>query len=129
MAACGGGSSGSKSSSSPNTVNVTEKEYAITLSTTAIKAGKVHFEVKNEGAMVHELVLFKTSLAADALPIKDGKVDEEASSLEHIDPEAEDIASGTTKSLDADLSPGSYVAVCNVPGHYQLGMHTPFTVK
>ena len=108
---------------------MTEKEYSVSLSSKTIKAGKVHFEVKNQGGMPHEFVLFKTDLAANALPQKDGKVDEEAKGVEHIDPEVEDIAPGQTKPLDAELSPGRYVAICNVPGHYQLGMHTAFTVS
>ena len=130
LGACGGGSSKSSSSSgSSGTVNVTEKEYAIALSSKTIKAGKVHFEVKNEGGMPHELVLFKTTLAANALPVKEGKVDEEGQGLEHIEQEAEDIAPGQTKPLDAELTAGSYVAVCNIAGHYQLGMRTAFTVQ
>jgi len=27
-----------------------------------------------------------------------------------------------------DLAPGKYVLICNVAGHYQLGMHISFTV-
>ena len=127
LSACGGG--GSKSSSPPGTVTVTEKEYAIGLSSKAIKAGKVHFEVKNQGGMPHELVLFKTDLAPNALPVKEGKVDEEGAGLQHIDPEAENISPGQTKSLDADLAPGSYVAICNIAGHYQLGMRAAFKVQ
>ena len=129
LGACGGGSSKSSSSASSGTVNVTEKEYAISLSSTTIKAGQVHFEVKNEGGMPHELVLFKTDLAANALPVKEGKVDEEAQGLEHIEQEAEDIAPGQTKPLDTELKAGRYVAICNIAGHYQLGMHTVFTVQ
>jgi uncharacterized cupredoxin-like copper-binding protein len=33
-------------------------------------------------------------------------------------------------SLDIDsLAPGHYVLICNIAGHYQLGMHTSLTVK
>jgi uncharacterized cupredoxin-like copper-binding protein len=130
LGACGGGGSkSSSSSSSSGTVKVTEQEYSIKLSSTTLKAGPVHFSVKNQGGMPHEFVLFKTDLAANALPVKEGKVDEEGQGLQHIDPEVEDIAPGQTKTLDADLTPGKYVAICNVPGHYQLGMHTAFTVS
>jgi uncharacterized cupredoxin-like copper-binding protein len=26
------------------------------------------------------------------------------------------------------LKPGAYVMICNIPGHYQSGMHAPFRV-
>jgi uncharacterized cupredoxin-like copper-binding protein len=30
--------------------------------------------------------------------------------------------------LTADLSPGHYALVCNLPGHYKAGMHVDFWV-
>ena len=32
------------------------------------------------------------------------------------------------QSLDVSLKAGSYVIICNLPGHYASGMHTAFTV-
>jgi uncharacterized cupredoxin-like copper-binding protein len=130
LSACGGGSSKSSSSSgSSGTVNVTEQEYSIKLSSKTLKAGSVHFSVKNQGGMPHELVLFKTTLAANALPQKSGVVDEQGAGLEKVPQELDNISAGDTKTLDVQLTPGSYVAVCNIAGHYQLGMHTAFTVQ
>src|SRR4051812_19573626 len=105
LAACGGGSSKSSSSASSGTVSVTEKEYSIGLSSKTLKGGAVHFSVKNQGGMPHELVLFKTSLAANALPTKDGVVDEQGTGLEKVPQEADDISPGQTKTLDAQLTP------------------------
>jgi uncharacterized cupredoxin-like copper-binding protein len=34
----------------------------------------------------------------------------------------------TTKSITIDLKPGHYALVCNLPGHYGLGMHVDLTV-
>ena len=31
--------------------------------------------------------------------------------------------------MTATLAAGNYVVVCDVPGHYQLGMHAAFIVK
>jgi uncharacterized cupredoxin-like copper-binding protein len=42
--------------------------------------------------------------------------------------EAEDIAPGTTATLTTDLKAGSYVIICNLPTHYESGMHAAFTV-
>jgi uncharacterized cupredoxin-like copper-binding protein len=37
---------------------------------------------------------------------------------------------GHTESFKTDyLTPGHYVAVCNLPGHYKLGMSLNVTVK
>ena len=128
LSACGGSKS-SSSSSPPGTINVTEQEYSIKLSSTSLKAGPVHFSVKNQGGMVHEFMVFKTTLAPNALPQKNGVVDEQGAGVEKISPEVDNINAGQTKTLDVQLTPGSYVAICNIAGHYQLGMHTAFTVS
>ena len=39
------------------------------------------------------------------------------------------IAVNGSKMFHAALTKGSYVLVCNLPGHYQAGMHTAFTVS
>lgn len=43
--------------------------------------------------------------------------------------EVEDIEAGATTSLAVDLEPGAYVIICNVPGHYDSGMHVALTVS
>ncbi|MFL5768162.1 MAG: sulfocyanin-like copper-binding protein [Actinomycetota bacterium] len=133
-----GSSSGSTGSSSSSTgssgsasgaVGATEKDFAITLDSSSANAGSVSFDIQNQGPSTHEFVVFKTDLAPDALPTTDkGTVDEEAKGLEHID-EVEDIAAGSTQTLTTKLDPGSYVVICNLPGHYQQGMHAPLTVS
>src|SRR5437870_249437 len=35
---------------------------------------------------------------------------------------------GQTKPLVSTLLPGHYALVCNLPGHYRMGMHQDFTV-
>jgi uncharacterized cupredoxin-like copper-binding protein len=42
--------------------------------------------------------------------------------------ETGDMQPGTTKTLTIDLAPGHYVFLCNLPGHYQSGMHVDVTV-
>jgi len=126
-------SSGSSTGSGPTTaaggVGATEKDFAITLDTSTASAGSVTFNINNQGPSTHEFVVFKTDLAPDALPTTDkGIVDEEAKGLDHID-EVEDIAAGSSETLTTDLKPGSYVVICNLPGHYQQGMHAPLTVS
>ena len=42
--------------------------------------------------------------------------------------EVEDLAPGTSSSLDVNLDAGAYVLVCNLPAHYEQGMFAAFTV-
>ena len=74
-------------------------------------------------------MIFQTDLAADALPTnEDGDVDEEGEGVTLID-EIEDIEAGSDDSLTVTLDAGSYVFICNLPGHYAQGMHTSFTAS
>jgi uncharacterized cupredoxin-like copper-binding protein len=123
------GSSTGGSSATSGGVGATEKDFSITLDPSTASAGSVTFNIDNQGPATHEFVVFKTDLAPDALPTADdGTVDEEGKGVQHID-EVEDIAAGSTQTLTTDLKPGSYVVICNLPGHYQQGMHAPLTVS
>jgi uncharacterized cupredoxin-like copper-binding protein len=100
------------------------------LDATSVPAGKVTFQVANEGQIEHEMVLLKTDLATNALEMsaeEPDKVDEEAGA-EDVG-EVEDIEAGTGKNDTFDLTPGKYVLICNVPGHYKAGMMAAFEVK
>ena len=135
-----GGTAGAGSTSTGEgaSVDVTVQEFAVRPATDTAPAGDVTFEVTNEGPEdTHEFVVFKTDLAADALPTaSDGSVDEEGEGVELID-EIEDIAVGDTPTLTVSLDAGSYVLICNIVEdegdetivHYQQGMRTGFTVE
>jgi uncharacterized cupredoxin-like copper-binding protein len=116
------------SSDETATIAVTETDGDIDLQTTLLPAGRVTFEVTNEGPSKHEFVIAKTDLQASSLPQKEGKVDEEAQGFDVVK-EVEDIDSGDTETVAADLEPGHYVIICNVPGHYQLGMRVDVNVS
>jgi len=127
--ACSSSSSSTASSaggSDTGGVSATEKDFSIDLATSSAPAGSVTFNISNEGPSAHEFVIIKTDDAADALPTKDGEVEEDK--LDAVD-EQEDIAPSTTATLTTDLEAGSYVIICNVTGHYEAGMHTAFTVN
>ncbi|MGZ4189647.1 MAG: plastocyanin/azurin family copper-binding protein [Actinomycetota bacterium] len=38
------------------------------------------------------------------------------------------MEAGTSKTLTITLKPGHYALVCNLPGHYRMGMHQDFVV-
>ncbi len=109
-------------------VNVTLKEWTITADRSTAPAGYVKFKVSNSGTMLHEMVLLKTDIAADALPTSGGKVDETAAGVEVIG-EVEEFAATGVQEAAFDLAPGKYVLVCNIVGHHGQGMRLAFTVQ
>jgi len=86
------------------TVQVSEVEFKITLSTTNLKAGKVTFEVKNDGKIAHDFA------------IKGG-------------PKTPLIQPGGSATLTTTLKPGTVHFYCTVPGHEQAGMKLDVTVS
>ena len=105
---------------------VTFKDYSVTLSVATVKAGTVKIGVQNAGAMAHQFDLIKTDLAADKLPIdgSSGKAKEDGMVKQVLN-----IGVGKVAVVTVDLAAGHYVIICNVPGHYQLGMRTDLTVQ
>jgi uncharacterized cupredoxin-like copper-binding protein len=101
-------------------------DYKITVNLPSVKAGSIKIGVRNLGTMEHSFEVLKTDLAPDQLPIdgaaakakEDGKVGGIPSS-----------PAGKSAAVTLDLTPGKYVFICNVAGHYQLGMRTGFTVE
>ncbi len=132
-ASCGGdddGGDGGDGAATDGTVAATLADYSVTLDQSSAPAGDVTFDVSNEAGQVHEFVVLQTDLAEDALPTdENGDVDEAGDPGITLVDEIEDIEGGATASLDVSLDAGSYVIICNLPGHYSQGMHTAFTVE
>jgi uncharacterized cupredoxin-like copper-binding protein len=101
-------------------------DYKITVNVPSTKAGKIKIGVRNLATMEHSFQVLRTDVPHDKIPVdgasakakEDGKVGEIAS-----------LAAGKSAAVTLDLAPGQYVFICNVAGHYQLGMHTAFTVE
>jgi uncharacterized cupredoxin-like copper-binding protein len=107
-------------------VNVGLTEFAVSPEPDTAPADTVSLTIANDGAISHNFRLIKTDLAPDALP-KDGpQVDENA-----VDVLVSTSIFGPGESIEesVELDPGSYVLICNIPGHYDLGMRAPFTVE
>ena len=123
------------SCSSKNSTNaelkVAENEFSVDASRATAVAGRVRVTVRNDGKVVHELVAFRTDLDEGSLPLtsQGDRIDEQATGVTHIDPEAEDIGPGKSKTITMELPAGRYVFVCNLAGHYGQGMHTVITTK
>ncbi len=128
VAALVSGCSAASPSTLPTDVQVTVemKEYTATATPATIKAGTVKFGIRNSGTLVHQFDLIKTDLAPDQLPIDGATATARADVLVK---QLKSIGAGVVATVSADLQPGRYVIICNVPGHYQLGMRTAFTVQ
>ena len=81
----------------PQVVQVTEKEFKIALSTPTLKAGVVTFQIKNVGAIPHDLAIVGGPKSA-LIPAKG------------------------TGTLSFRLKPGTTELYCSVPGHRAAGM-------
>ncbi len=100
-------------------IATTLEDGAIVFDRAEVPAGTVTFVIENRGTMVHEVEVFAGATPGLQLPVVAGVAD--TTGLTLID-EVEDIVVGTTTSLTVDLEPGTYLVICNLPGHYALGM-------
>jgi len=119
------------SSSGPaGDVQASTVEYAIRMPST-LTAGVHTLAYTNDGTIPHEIVMFRTDLPANQLPLEaNGDVNEDSPLLTNVADSGDALAPGGAKSVKtASLSPGHYVAVCNLPGHYRLGMKLNVTVR
>jgi uncharacterized cupredoxin-like copper-binding protein len=112
LAGCGGGDSSTPSGTGATSataspaatgtkVTATEKEYSIALSTTTFAPGVYTFEVVNQGAMVHNLVIKGPGVDATAAP---------------------DVQPGASGQVTVTLKQGSYELWCSIDNHKALGM-------
>lgn len=108
------------------TVGVQASEMKFTLTSDTAPAGRVTFNATNTGKVDHEMVVIKTETPAGDLPVEDGEVDE-AGAIGEIGPE--DLKPGAGSSLKLEMKAGRYAIICALPGHYQAGMYTDFTVQ
>jgi uncharacterized cupredoxin-like copper-binding protein len=117
MAACG----------PANGVDIKYSGYTLQPSRTTMKAGDIVFNINNQNGQVqHEFLVVQTDVPAGQFGLgTDAKVDE--TGLKIVGQVAK-IDLGQTGTLSAHLAPGHYVLMCNIVGHYQLGMHADFNV-
>lgn len=109
--------------------SVTLGDMTVTPSSSVTPAGTFNVNITNSGMMAHELLVFHTDTAAANMPIgPDGKVAEDTPGL--LVSDGENLDPGGSQSRSIDLTqPGTYLFVCNLPGHFAAGMHATVTVK
>jgi uncharacterized cupredoxin-like copper-binding protein len=95
----------------------------------SVPAGEVTFTATNRSTdLIHEMILIKVIDATRPLPyvVADNKVNEDAAG--HLG-EVSELDPGKSGGLTLKLDPGTYMLLCNVPGHYMAGMWTTITVR
>jgi len=97
---------GNRGSSAPAAgITVSMTDYAFQPAPIEVGAGHVRFTVVNHGDVAHDLVLPELGKGtADQRP-------------------------GSTASFDVELRPGTYIVVCDLPGHRAAGMETQLIVR
>ena len=115
VAGCGtGGGTASPATSTASPTAFVLQEWSITAPTTQIHAGNVLVTATNRGTETHELVIVRADNTSSLPTNSDGSVDE-AKIPEAAKPgELADIKAGTTTSKTIDLTPGNYIAICNL---------------
>jgi len=101
-------------------------DYKIVTDHPTITGGHVVIGIRNHASMAHELKVIKTDLAPDQLPVDPGtaKASEDGKVGELLN-----ITAGASRKLVLELTPGKYVLICNLVGHYQLGMRVGLEVQ
>jgi uncharacterized cupredoxin-like copper-binding protein len=89
------------------TINVTEKEYKIGLSTRKTTAGSVRFVIRNTGRLTHRFAIAGPGLKMRKSPM---------------------IPPGKTVRMTVTVKAGKYSIWCPIPGHAALGMKATLTV-
>ena len=114
---------GAATPATAKSADVKLNEWKIAPSATAVQAGRVRITAANDGKTTHEMVVLRTDKPAASLG--SGKRVSEAGSVGEIS----DLKAGASGSKTFDLTPGHYVVICNLPGHYAAGMRADLTVR
>ena len=93
-----------------------------------IKAQKAEIDITNwSRSIVHEVLIVPVDSADAPLPYDYGAGQVVEDQI-HVLADSSELKPNESKTLEVDLPPGSYLLVCNVPGHYASGMFVPLTV-
>jgi uncharacterized cupredoxin-like copper-binding protein len=117
----------------PQTVKIvltdTDAEHmTMKADTTKVQPGPVTFEVTNLSQdQVHEMVIVRSDRKGKPLPYdQTGQkvIEEKVQDLGEV----ADLEPGKSGRLTLELTPGTYVLICNQPGHYIHGMKVNLVV-
>ena len=100
----------------------------VTSNVDKVKSGKVTFNVVNDSKnLEHEFLVAQLNSSLKNVPFDKSKDIVEESDLKNVR-ELGDLGPGKSGDMTLDLKPGKYLLFCNIPGHYEAGMHEVLTV-
>src|SRR5205823_5382321 len=123
-----GCSTGHRLGASARVIDVTERDFAISVSQRNIAAGTVVFRATNRGPDAHELIVTrvrnrKLLLRSDGLTVSEEGLEKSiVGTLEPGQP-------NSVRDIRVRLVPGRYVLFCNMSGHFMGGMHADLVVR
>ena len=101
---------------------------AVRINQPTVKAGAVRFDVTNwSRGMLHEMLVVAVDDPQAPLPYDYAQAKVAEDQVKALG-DTGDLQPGASYTLDVTLTPGTYLLICNVPGHYAAGMVTPLTV-
>ena len=102
-------------------------DYSIQLSGTPVHIGTNVFAIENGGTQEHEFIGFKIDQPVASLAVTpDGDLNEDV--LDNVT-DGDNLQPGTDQTRLVNLTePGTYLFVCNLPGHFAKGMYTVVTL-
>jgi uncharacterized cupredoxin-like copper-binding protein len=108
-------------------IDVKVRDFAIK-APKRMAAGEAVLRVTNTGPATHELVLVRVD--GKKLPLRPDNLTLDETRLEPRTVDIlEDVHPNTVRSWKLQLTPGRYVLLCNMSGHYLGGMHRGLTVR
>ena len=109
--------------------NVSLTEWKLDVPAT-FPAKSTTFQITNTGSVQHEVLVFKSDLNPSQYPTDaTGAIQEDGPGITKIS-DGDNLDPGKSQSRAIDLSkPGTYLFVCNLPGHFKQGMFTQVTVS
>ena len=109
-------------------LDLSKATMGMKLSSASAPAGVLTFRVtNNSNDTVHEMIVIYMADPTKQLPYiaNENRVDEDKAGDKG---EVSELDPGKSGSLTVNLKPGSYLLICNVPGHFAAGMWARFEV-
>jgi uncharacterized cupredoxin-like copper-binding protein len=98
---------------------------AIAVDHNTLTPGPVRFHIMNQSkVMTHQVVIVRFGDTGEDLPMRADRVDETKITRAG----KANVRAGGTVELQRVLRPGSYLLICNRPGHFHQGMKVVLTV-
>ncbi len=101
---------------------------SIRLDKQTVKAGAVTFDVTNwSRSVLHEVLVVSVDNPTAPLPYDYPQARVPEDQVKVLG-EAGDLQPNVSKTFELTLTPGSYLLICNLPGHYAAGMAVSLSV-